>query len=66
MKDIHEPNKASKRTLTSLFKQIELIKTPEKVEKLKANIKSTIAATASVLMEMILHNNSGKDQYLTG
>ena len=54
--DIYEPNYASKRTLTSVMKQIAL-RSPEKMEQLKANIKNTCAGTAAMLMNMILHNN---------
>ena len=38
VKDILAPNKCSKRTLTAIFAQME----PEKVETIKANIKSTV------------------------
>lgn len=56
VEDIYEPNYASKRTLTSVMKQIAL-RSPEKMEELRASIKNTCAGTAAMLMNMILHNN---------
>lgn len=52
--DIYSPNQASKRTLTSLYKQIEERLSPECVETLKSNIAEACTGTASMLMSMIL------------
>lgn len=58
VEDIYEPNNASKRTLTSLYKQIEQIKSPESVELLKENITKACTGTAALLQNMIMHNQN--------
>ena len=56
--DIYAPNQASKRTLTSLYKQIGERLPTEDVETLKNNITEACTGTASMLMSMILQNRN--------
>ena len=65
--DIFEPNDASKRTLTSLFKQLEQEKSIEKVDQLKMSIKHATTGVLSVFMNMIKQvSNPFRNQVFQG
>lgn len=73
MTDILEPNKATKRTLTALYKEIERsTQNPGIIDQIKENILNTCSTTLSVMSNMIsLHvnpqnPNSTKNPKFTG
>lgn len=66
--NVFEPNNASKRTLTCLYKQLEMMKggSSQMVEELKMNIKSACANTLSMFVNEIEHLSNPKGAKFAG